>query len=179
MSGSAGRSVIRSFRISLETDKELRKEAALRGISLNALVSQIFKKFIEWDRYTERYGFVTITRDGFQAIHEAVDEDTLMGVAKDIGERNPGEATSFWFKKVDLNTLLSWLTLHCKYGRIAECEIQRKDAEYTIALYHAMDEKYSRFLANMYAQAPRKFGQVEPRFVTTKNSVTFTFETPT
>ena len=130
------KTVLRSFRLEKEVDEILQKESQSRGISVNALVSQILKKFVEWDRYVERFGFVTIMRDGFRILHEELKEEEIERLARDIGGRNPREAMLFWFKSANTENLLKWLSLHCKYGRIAECEIQRLGNCYTITLHH-------------------------------------------
>lgn len=176
MVGSARKTALRSFRISQEADEILQKEASARGLSVNALVSQIFRKFAEWDRYAERYGFVSVQRDGFQALHEALDDDKLLKTAREIGSRNPREAALFWFKKVDLEAFLAWLSLHCRYGKIAEYEMEKNGRWYSITLHHALGERYSQFLGAWCDQALRTIGHVTPKFEATKNSVVLTFE---
>lgn len=171
------KTVLRSLRISREMDEILQKEASSRGVSFNALASSIFKKFAEWDRYAERYGFVTITRDGFRAIHEAIDDETLVNLMKDIGSRNPREASLFWFKRLDLETFLAWLSLHCKYGKIAECEIDALGRRYSITLHHALGKKYSLALGSWCDRALRTIAHVSPKLELSENSVMITFET--
>jgi len=170
------KTTLRSFRISQEADQVLQREASARGLSVNALVSQIFNKFVEWDRFAERYGFVSIQRDGFQAMHEALDDEKLVRMAKEIGSRNPKEATLFWFKRVNLEALLAWVSLQCKYAKIAEYEMERNGRQYSITLHHALGEKYSLFLGTWLDQALRTIAHVIPRFETTKNSVVISFE---
>lgn len=41
------KTVLRSFRLNKEVDDILQKEASLRGLGVNALVSQILQKFVE------------------------------------------------------------------------------------------------------------------------------------
>jgi hypothetical protein len=170
------KTVLRSFRINKEVDDILQKEASLRGLSVNALVSQILLKFVEWDRFVERYGFITITRDGFQALHEALSREDLVNLARSIGERNPPDAALFWFKSLNLRTLLEWFSLHCKYGRIADYELDIIGRKHTIVLHHALGQKYSEFLGNMIEHSLRSVAKVEVKTEATKNSVIITFE---
>jgi hypothetical protein len=46
-----------------------------------------------------------------------------VGVAKDIGHHIPKEFIVFWFKKINLDTYLQYLSLVCQYAKFAECEI--------------------------------------------------------
>ncbi|MDG6983542.1 MAG: hypothetical protein JRN28_03215 [Nitrososphaerota archaeon] len=176
MPGPPRKTALRSFRISREADEILQKEAAARGLSVNALVSQIFQKFVEWDRFAERYGFVSIQRDGFQAMHEALGDEGLIKMAKEIGSRNPREASLFWFKRVDLESFLSWLSLQCRYAKIAEYEMERNGKQCSITLHHALGERYSLFLGTWCDQALRTIAHVIPKFETTKNSIVLSFE---
>ena len=171
------KTVLRSFRLEKEVDEILQKESQSRGISVNALVSQILKKFVEWDRYVERFGFVTIMRDGFRILHEELKEEEIERLARDIGGRNPREAMLFWFKSANTENLLKWLSLHCKYGRIAECEIQRLGNCYIITLHHFLGKKYSLFLANWLDEAFRSVGEPSSSFEVNRDSVVFTLET--
>jgi hypothetical protein len=170
------KTVLRSFRLNKEVDDILQKEASLRGLSVNALVSQILQKFVEWDRFVERYGFISITRDGFQALHEALSREELANLARSLGERNPPDTALFWFKSLSLKTLLDWFSLHCKYGKIADYELDISGRKYTVVLHHALGQKYSEFLGSWVEHALRSVAKVEPKTEATKNSVVITFD---
>ena len=53
--------VLKTFRIPKHLYSVLELEAKARGLSPNALVSMIFTKFANWDRYSTRFGYVSIS----------------------------------------------------------------------------------------------------------------------
>lgn len=88
------------------------------------------------------------------------------------------EASLFWFKRLDLDSFLAWLSLQCKYGKIAEFEVDVSGKYYSVTLHHALGEKYSLALANWCDQALRTIAHVAPKLVLSKNSVMMSFDAP-
>jgi hypothetical protein len=66
------------------------------------------------DRYNERFGTITLRREGFRSILAAIEDDTITSLAKDIGTQIPKQFLLFWFKKMNLETYLKYLSLVCK-----------------------------------------------------------------
>ena len=50
----------------------LEKDADSKGVSVNALISMIMTKYAEWDRYTERFGSITIKLQAFREMLEEI-----------------------------------------------------------------------------------------------------------
>ena len=63
-------------------------------------------KYSEWDRFTEKFGHVSITTTLFRALLDLTDENALAALAERHGVEGTKEITSFWFKKINLETLL-------------------------------------------------------------------------
>ncbi|MFQ5920211.1 MAG: hypothetical protein ACE5I4_09260, partial [Thermoplasmata archaeon] len=84
MSARATKSVVRSIRITKELDDLIRADAEDKGLTVNALVSSILTKYAEWDRYADRFGFVTITRNGFRTYVEAIEEEKLTEIGEEL-----------------------------------------------------------------------------------------------
>jgi len=53
-------SVTRSVRIEKDADERLRVLADQGDTSVNTLVNRALRKFVEWDAYGEKFGFVTM-----------------------------------------------------------------------------------------------------------------------
>lgn len=54
--GHRARTTTMTFRVCVNLIGKLREEAENREISLNALVNQIFKRYVEWDSYEPKVG---------------------------------------------------------------------------------------------------------------------------
>ena len=168
------KTVLRTIRINHEIDQLLRKDAHEKRLTSNALVSMILTKYVEWDRYIDKFGFVTITRDAFKSFIDSIEDEKLVEIGEDLGSRNPKEMTQFWFKKLNISTFLRYLSLYSEYGRITQYELAT-DPNYTLILHHELGEKYSRFLSYFFDQAIRTIIGITPDVKLGKNSVTITF----
>lgn len=83
------KTVIRSVRITKDLDNLLEKDAKAKRVSLNSLISMIMTKYVEMDRYNERFGTITLRREGFRSILEAIEDDKITTLAKEIGSQIP------------------------------------------------------------------------------------------
>jgi hypothetical protein len=70
----------------------------------NALISSILTKYAEWDRYVESFVFISMPRNGFKLIIDALDDESIKRVAEEIGSRQPKERMMFIFKKMTLHS---------------------------------------------------------------------------
>jgi hypothetical protein len=172
------RTLIRSVRIRKELDDILEKDAKAKRVSVNSLISMIMTKYAEMDRYNERFGTITLRRDGFRSILEAIEDDKITALAKEIGSQIPKQFLLFWFKKANVETYLEYLSLVCKYSGFAEYEVDTNEDEtgYIITLIHDLGEKWSIFLRNWLEQGMKTtIGIVPTVFDISKNTVVVKF----
>lgn len=118
-----------------------------------------------------------------------ITEDEIKTIAQEMGSRIPKEFMLLWFKKVNLEAYLEYLSLICRYNGFAEYEMEferaagydddddedDKTGRYAITLVHDMGEKWSRFLMELIETGMRKTLELRPNFDTTKNSVIVKF----
>src|SRR5208337_1632706 len=125
MKSSAGqqkKTVLRTVRISEELDGILEKDAKANRTSVNALISSIMAKYAEWDRYTEKFGHISIPTTLFRALLDLTDENALAALAERVGVELTNQITVFWFKKTNLETLLHFMSNASQYGKAGEAE---------------------------------------------------------
>lgn len=178
MSATAKKSVVRSIRITQELDDLIRQDAADKGLTVNALISSVLSKYAEWDRYADRFGFVTITRDGFRSFVEAIEDEKLVQIAEELGSRNPKEMTLFWFKRLNLATFLQYLSIYSRYGRIGEYEVEAANGSHTITLHHDLGSKYSLLLSRFLRKALETVANVSPQLSVGENALAIRFASP-
>jgi hypothetical protein len=168
----------RTLRISEDLDNLLERDSEDKGVSTNSLINSILTKYTEWDRYTEKVGFVSLPRDGFKLIINSVDEQEIKKLAEEVGSRQPQELLMFWFKKRTLDAVLEGLSLYCRYGGIAKYEVENSGGECTIALYHEINKKWSTFIGYLITQGMKDMLNIIPKFEVTEYSVVFRFQVP-
>lgn len=171
----SSKTVLRTIRIPKELDSILQKDAKSNRLSFNSHILRIIMKYSEWDRLNERWGKISLKRDAFKSILEAAEQDKLVRAAKEIGSHIPKEFISFWFKNVNLDTYLQYLSLVCQYAKFAESEIDKVGNDYTIVLSHDIGQKWSDFLAVWITEGLKVATGILPKTDTTKNSVVIRF----
>lgn len=139
--------VVRSIRLSRQMDEALRREAEEKGVSVNTLIMGILRRYLEWDRYAERFGYISIMGVEYQSIIESLSNTKLVYLAHQVGVHKNREGVLFWFKEWSQANFLSYLNLQCRYTRIAECEFTKDRGRTLINLHHNFGRKYSSYLA--------------------------------
>src|SRR6266581_1401869 len=85
------KSVTRTIRIDEDIDFQLEKLAHEQRVSVNYFANQALRKFVEWDVFADRLGFVTLPSDIFEKLVGFVTDEQ----AKELGG---------WFGKNLANT---------------------------------------------------------------------------
>ena len=181
MKSSAGqqkKTVLRTVRISEELDRILQKDAKVNRTSVNALISSIMAKYAGWDRYTEKFRYISIPGTIFRALLDLADENALATAAERLGDELPKEITSFWFKKSNLETYLQYISNAAEYGNALEAEIESERGNYTISIHHEYGKKWSTALKHFHDKAIRTYLKTIPHFETTESTVTIRFQVP-
>jgi hypothetical protein len=170
--------VLKTFRLSRNLEFVLELEAKARGLSLNALVSMIFTKFVQWDRFASRFGYLAITHETLRSLLDLADDERLAEAAQKVGAQIPKEAVLFWFKKVNVDTFLSYLENVSKFGGHAEYECETSGGDYTVTLRHDHGIKWSKWLKYSVDEALRNMLGVVAQFELTESEVVYRFYAP-
>jgi hypothetical protein len=172
------KTVLRTVRISEELDEILEKDAKVHRITVNGLISSIMSKYSEWDRFTEKFGHISIPTSLFRAFLDLVDENALATLAEQVGVDLTSEITLFWFKKTTLETLLHFMSNSSEYGKVGEAEIENEGRNYTISIHHEYGKKWSTYLEHYLDRVIRTYLKAVPQFETTESTVTMKFQAP-
>jgi hypothetical protein len=163
-----------------DTDDALDKDAEDHGISENALISSILAKYIEWDRYAEKFGRVSLPGEALRAIVEATEPDKLRSAAEEFTASVPKDYLMFHYRKLDIDACLLHLSFLSRYAGMFKFELQKEqERNYTVTIHHKFGEKWSYWLKESISIGLLKnvLGIV-PKTNLSKNSVIFTFVLP-
>jgi hypothetical protein len=172
------KSVLRSIRIREALQKTLERDAEVQGISVNALVNAILSRYADWDRFADKFGFITITKMGYATMFELIPDEQLDQMAERMGSQNSRDMTLFWFKRLGLDTFLAYLNLVARYARTFQYEVDRQGAEVTLLVQTDLGARHSRFLLHFLSEAIHAVVGAVPRTQMGRNSVTFRFRAP-
>src|SRR5919204_3226191 len=93
-------SITRSFRFETDVLRVLDEEAERMGISVNALVGIILRRYTEFTRYLSKIDMVVINRDILTSLLERMEEDEVYKLGIKLGESVLPDTVIFWKKEM-------------------------------------------------------------------------------
>jgi len=178
MSAKRKKTVLRTVRLNQELDSILRDDAKESNLTVNGLINRIMTKYIDWDRYAERFGFVSFARQTFKSILEEVDECKVEQIATNTASPILEAVTLFWFKKLNAETLVKTISNYCKYSGLAASEIKVDGAQCAMTFHHDLGRKYSIYLKNAISQFVKTTLGLVPKIEITHDMVLVSFHAP-
>jgi hypothetical protein len=145
------KTILRTIRIDKNLDDALDKDAKEHGVSENALISSILVRYIDWDRYSEKFGRVSLPNEALKDIIEATEHGKLKSAAEEFAASVPKDYIMFRYKKLDIDACLLHLSFLSKYAGLFKYELQiEHERIYTITIHHKFGEKWSYWLKEFY-----------------------------
>lgn len=177
MSARKTQTILRGVRIPKGVNDILQHDAKAENRTVSALVVSILTKYAEWDRFTQKFGFVSIPRINYKQMIDAMDENAYTAATADAPSTFL-EMVRFWHKRIDAETVCAFCETLSKYVGTTQCEIDHSDGRYTITLQHDFGSKYSLHLKRDYEMGIRQALSTEPKIETTNHSVFIRFSEP-
>jgi hypothetical protein len=84
----------------------------------------------------------------------------------------------FWFKELNIDSVLTSLSLRCKYANVAEYELKIDGSNYIIILHHDLGIGGPEFFGYTLQQKIKIVLQVLARLEISRNSVVLKFHLP-
>jgi hypothetical protein len=175
--GKKKKTVLRTIRLSEELDDLLARDAETKRMTTNGLISSIFAKYSEWDRYEEKFGYVSVTRQLFRSLLEAAGEEKVGKIARELTPRLHSDVMQFWFNRKDLGAFLDSFYLYSKYAGTGEGEIVAERGEYSTTIHHDLGRYWSVYLRNFIQESMRSVLGFNPVIEISDDSVTIHVQT--
>src|SRR5689334_8427699 len=118
MSSHSRRSITMTFRIEESTMDLLRTESENREVSINTLVNQILRRYVEWDMYEAKVGMLPIAKPVVSALFGEISKDQIVELAKRVGKNAVHDIALFMKSRMDLPSFLSWFEMRMKSSSI-------------------------------------------------------------
>ena len=133
-----------TFRLDSNFLKKLYWKAEEDDISLNTLVNQIIKRYVEWDMFESKTGMVPVSKPVVKDLFQRLSKEEVIEIATKIAKNAVYDATLFMKGKVDQRSFMSWFL-----SRMKNCsEISSNDDEdgnSTYILKHDLGENWSLY----------------------------------
>jgi len=166
----------RSFRIDEQWLNVLNEEAQKQGVSVNSLLNRLLQQYA-YLRYMQRYGAITLTRQGFMGLLECCPDEKITAQGKKAGAnivkdllRTMGVPPTYGFIICIVEKLLS------EFAGWFECDHHIKPDKEILHLRHDLGPKWSIYLAAITTGTFNSLLDTKVNIETTDSSVTITID---
>ena len=166
-------SVTRSFRFDRELLDVLDEEAAHIGITVNALVGIILRRYSEFTRYLSKIDMVVINREMLTSLLDALSEEKAHELGIDLGRSILPDTLMFWKKEMTERGIAEYVEkVVCRYGHLGTYDEKlMPGGQMTIVVRHRLGKKGSRFLEGYLGTGFEVSVGLKVMFETTDSSV--------
>jgi hypothetical protein len=174
-----------TFRLDTMVIEELQRDADEGEISLNVLVNQVLKRYVEWDRYENKLGMMPIPKlmlstlidEAMQLAADAKITDLESYRAKIVNNaaenalRLMKDSVLFMRKEYSFWTVLDVLRQYMKVsGIIADHRIET-GRKHVFVIQHELGDNWSLFAKELLSKIFTELAQVRAEISTTSNTV--------
>ncbi len=132
-----------TFRLDANTVKKLQTKAKENDISLNTLVNQILKRYVEWDRFESKVGMVLVANTVVAELFTKLTKDQVIDLASQIGKTVVRDIALFMKGELSVNSFLSWL--EARMRDCSEVNYQQENGVKKYIFKHDLGENWSLY----------------------------------
>jgi len=137
----------RTIRLDEEQEQALIREAERRGFSVNALIGNIFNRYLASTRFQDSAGMVTFSSDTFNEFISRLDNDEIQEVGEASGRRHVKSSLMQRGMRVNYeNVVWSVTQVLGEYNGWFRCDRNTLEGLDSFHLTHKMGYKWSVFL---------------------------------
>jgi hypothetical protein len=170
---SSSSSITRSFRFESDVLSVLDEEATRMGISVNALVGIILRRYAEFSRYLSKIDMVVINREVLTSLLDHLGEEELYKIGFKLGQTVLADTIMFWKKETTEKAVMEYLEkMVCRYGRLGTYDERKMPGgDMAIVMRHRLGKNGSRFLEGYLNGGLKHTLDIDAIFEVTDSSV--------
>ena len=172
------KTTLRTFRFPEELARALEAEAENQGMTLNALVSSILTKHIDWDAKAAKFGFIPAYKPIFTGAIQMLDDGSLDRIGRTVLPAMWREMASFWFQDSSADKILELLSMRSRHLPYIQTEVKRQGRTCTIVTHHDLGPKWSVVLHGAFDELVRQTFHTQPAINAGDTVVTVEFSVP-
>ena len=164
--------ITRSFRFDQDLSNILDEESERMGVSVNALVGIILKRYAEFTRYLSKIDMVVVNREFLRSLIDLMDEDSLYQLGTKLGSTIPIDTIMFWKKELTEQSVFQYIEkIICRYGQLGTYDEVSQGNNRTIVMRHRLGRKGSKFFESYLQSTLKNTIRREAKFEITDSSV--------
>ena len=174
-----------TFRLDTKVIEELQREADQGEISLNVLVNQVLRRFVEWDRYENKLGMIPIPKSMLSVLIDKTMQLATDAKIADIESyrtkivNNAAETAlnvmkdSVLFMRKDYSfwTVLDVLREYMKVAGITSDHRIEAGRKHVFIIQHELGENWSLFAKELLSKIFAELAKVKADISTTSKTV--------
>jgi hypothetical protein len=165
-----------TFRIDSNIMQKMNAKAEQEDISLNTLVNQILKRYVEWDMYEGKAGMVPVNKSVLKKLFEGLEKEEVVNMSQDLAKNAVYNIALFMNGKsrLDTDSFVSWFL-----SRMKNCSEITENAENytnTYILKHDLGENWSLYHKTVLESIFTEYLQKPIQTSITDSTLIFTFE---
>ena len=163
-----------TFRLPSVLLEELRKDAELEKINLNAFVTRIFSNHVQWERYERKMGLLPMTKPFLKEVINQLTNDQIMNLAQKIEKENFKNILIFMNESHDVDDfveiLRTWLTVSWMQHNIV-----LRNGTYHFNIQHDLGYKWSLYVQTLVSELSTDILQRRAEIKITDNVISIVF----
>ncbi|MBI2183657.1 MAG: hypothetical protein HYU39_01730 [Thaumarchaeota archaeon] len=168
----------RSTTFTLRVDQDildaLKDEAGRQGVSANVLVNKQLRKYVDWGRFSERYGMISISKNALRRLLRVIPDETLRELATEGGREGPIDIILFVWGEVTMENVIKLLHIFAVYHGMGDLEEHDENGRKRFVFHHDMGPKRSIYIEAFFKSMFKSLFNYSPKFETTHRTVAFT-----
>ena len=165
-----------TFRIDSNVMNKIYSKAEQEDITLNTLINQILKRYVEWDMYEGKAGMVPINKLVLKKLFQELSEEEVINMSRDIA-KSAVYNTALFMKgkgKLDGNSFVSWFLSRMKTS--SEITENNENGTSTYTIKHDIGMNWSLYHKTILESIFMENLQRPVQTSMTDSTLTFTFE---
>jgi hypothetical protein len=161
-----------SFRVDERILDTLREEARRDNVSLSALVNQVLTRYVDYERFANRMGAVSLASKTFASILNAASEEDIVKAAEVEGQSSPTAFITSMNGHMSINNVMGFIRDLSDHAHLFKYSVISQSPP-TFTLVHELGPKWSLFISHYLSEAFKSAG-MQVKFTSSDRAVTFT-----
>ena len=164
-----------TFRLNPAIIDNIRFEADNRMISLNDMINQILKRFIEWDQFEPISGMVHIPKKVVSELFNMKSEEQIIKIAESVGKNAIFNAVLLMRGKIDLQTFLIWIEEEMKNHSL-HVRHNNENGFHKYIIKHNLGLKFSLYYKTIINSIFNEYFKAKINFTISEELILFEFK---
>jgi hypothetical protein len=139
---------VNTFRLPASLVAELKKEAGLEKINLNALVMKILANHVLWGRYERKVGLLPMTKPFVKAAIQRLDNNEIIKLALNIEKETFSDILHFMKGEYTVNDFIEILRAWLNVAWMQH-NIEQTNNSYIFKIQHDLGDKWSLYVETL------------------------------